>query len=62
MNQKTAILILTAAVSLIVLLQNTQVVTLRFLFWRASMSQILIVLILLGLGFFAGYLIGKGGR
>ena len=62
MNQKTILLGLTVFLSLVVLLQNTQVVTLRFLFWRTSMSQILVVLILFGLGFLAGYLTGKGVR
>ena len=43
----------------ILLLQNTQVVTLRFLFWRISMSQIILIPLVLGLGFVIGFLVGK---
>ena len=44
---------------LIVLLQNTQVVTLRFLFWQVSMSRIILLPLILLAGFAAGFFVGK---
>lgn len=41
----------------IVLLQNTQMVTLHLLFWSISMSQILLFLIMLAFGFILGYFV-----
>ena len=41
---------------LVILIQNTQVVTLRLLFWSISMSQIVLFLITLGIGFACGLL------
>ena len=56
---KTAVLSTLAILFLIVLFQNTQTVTLRFLFWHLSLSWIILVpLILLG-GFLAGYYFGR---
>ncbi|HLF18362.1 MAG TPA: LapA family protein [Candidatus Omnitrophota bacterium] len=44
---------------IILLLQNTQVVTVRFLFWQISMSQIILIPLVLVIGFVVGFLIGK---
>ena len=44
--------------SLMLFVQNTQVVTLKFLFWHVSMSRIILV-IFIWMGFLLGFLIGK---
>lgn len=43
----------------IVVIQNTQMTTLKFLFWDLSMSRILLVLFFLVIGFLWGFLAGK---
>lgn len=62
MNTQKLVISLAAVLGVVVLLQNTQVVTLRFLFWRISMSQIILLVLLSALGFLAGYFWAKGGR
>ncbi len=65
---KKVIIVVIAVLAVIILLQNTQVVTLHFLFWRLSMSQALLFPLTLLIGFVLGLLIvslsGKksGGR
>lgn len=58
MKPKMILSLAAGSVVMIVLLQNTQVVTLKLLFWEISMSRIILLpLILLcgvGLGFFLG--------
>ena len=44
---------------LIFLIQNTQVVTLRLYFWTISISQIILIPLVLILGFLLGYLVCK---
>lgn len=62
MNAQKLAISLAAGLGVVVLLQNTQVVTLRFLFWRISMSQIILLVLLSVLGFLVGYFWAKGGR
>lgn len=50
----TALLI---ALPVIFVLQNTEVVEIRFLFWTLSMSRVLIILLLLAIGMLAGWLL-----
>ena len=45
--------------AIIFVLQNTQVVEVRFFFWTVSMSRSLVLLGTLVIGLFAGWLIGK---
>jgi uncharacterized integral membrane protein len=45
--------------ALITIAQNAQYVTVRFLFWSAVTSQIVLVVLTLGLGFVMGFLLGK---
>lgn len=45
--------------ALIVLLQNTQVVTFRVLFWDLSMSRIIFLPLLVIIGFVIGFFMGK---
>jgi uncharacterized integral membrane protein len=44
---------------LIVLFQNTDVVTLRVLFWDVSMSQVILIPLVLVIGFAAGFVVAK---
>ncbi|MGD2124630.1 MAG: lipopolysaccharide assembly protein LapA domain-containing protein [Desulfobacteraceae bacterium] len=43
----------------IFLIQNTQVISLRLYFWKISMSQIILIPLVLVLGFLLGYLVAK---
>jgi len=45
------------ALSLIFVLQNTQVVGIRFLFWTLTMSRVLLILLVLGIGVLVGWLV-----
>jgi len=63
MKPKTVIILIIFVLFLIVLLQNTQVVTLRFLFWEISMSRIIFLAVSLLIGVVIGYVAaGIGGR
>jgi lipopolysaccharide assembly protein A len=42
--------------ALIILIQNSQIVTMRFLFWQISMSQIIWIIFTLIIGFVIGYI------
>ena len=65
MKIKSVVLISLVVLCLIVLFQNTEMVTLRFLFWHFSISQIFLIPIVLAIGFVLGYLVfrlkGEGG-
>ncbi|MFC1589136.1 lipopolysaccharide assembly protein LapA domain-containing protein [Pseudomonadota bacterium] len=37
-------------------LQNSEVVTVNFLFWRVEMSRVLLILVVLLIGFLLGYI------
>jgi len=43
----------------VILLQNTQVVSFKMLFWQVSMSRIILFPLLVLIGFIAGYTVGK---
>lgn len=61
MNKKTKeiILFVVGGIFLIILLQNTHVVTFHILFWNLSMSLIILQLLILFLGLSVGYFWGK---
>ena len=59
MKPKTIIVTLLILLCLIVLLQNTQVVTMRFLFWEMSISRIFLLPVLVIFGFIIGYVTAK---
>ena len=46
----------------IIVLQNTQVVDIQVLFWRLSMSRIILLFFSLVVGFVAGYYVRGGKR
>jgi len=59
MSPKKIALIVLGALLLIVLLQNTQVVSVRFLFWKLSMSRIILLPLFMLIGFIIGFFVGK---
>lgn len=59
MKPKWIVCLVVVVLFLIFLLQNTQVVTLRLYFWSVSMSQIILIPIVLIFGFVAGYVVAK---
>jgi len=64
MKAKTIITLVLVVLLLIVLIQNTQVISLHLLFWKISMSQIILIFLTLLIGLIAGYIVAKmtGGR
>ncbi|GAB4317877.1 MAG: hypothetical protein Kow0074_06740 [Candidatus Zixiibacteriota bacterium] len=56
-DAKAYILLAILAVFLLVLIQNTQVATLRFLVWRVQISQVALVLLAGVIGFAGGYVV-----
>jgi len=64
MNKKVIAALIAIAVYLVILAQNTEVVTVKLLFWEASMSRIILMTITGIIGFIIGYLFGRfsGGR
>lgn len=48
-----------AVLCLIVVVQNTEVVTVRFLIWEAALSQVILLLLVLLAGFLLGYLVAR---
>ncbi|MBU1925905.1 MAG: LapA family protein [Candidatus Omnitrophica bacterium] len=59
MKPKTIALLILAGLFLVVLLQNTQVVSVQFLFWKISMSRIILLPVVMGMGFIIGFFMGK---
>lgn len=53
---KQILIVVAILLALIIVLQNTQVVTFRFLFWSFSMSQILLIPLAMLIGFVIGLL------
>jgi uncharacterized integral membrane protein len=64
MKAKTIVILIIAVLFLIILLQNTQVMTLRFYFWQLTMSRIVLLVVTLLVGFVVGFIVAKvtGGR
>jgi uncharacterized integral membrane protein len=64
MTPRKVIIWIIVILCLIVLFQNTQTVSLQFLFWSVSVSQIFLIPIVLVIGFILGYLMArvKGNR
>jgi len=55
MKPKTIVIAILLVLFLIILLQNTHVVTVQLLFWDISMSRIILLLLMMGIGFVVGY-------
>lgn len=59
MKAKTVLVAVLVVLFLILLIQNVQVVYLRFLFWKISMSRIVFYPLILLTGFLLGYITAK---
>ncbi|MBU0467916.1 MAG: LapA family protein [Candidatus Omnitrophica bacterium] len=59
MKSKVIVGIILGVLLLIFLLQNTQVVSVRFLFWKLSMSRIILLPIVMFIGIAIGFFVGK---
>ncbi len=59
MKTKTIILLVLAALGIILLLQNTQVVTYRIFFWKIAMSQVILVPFIFIAGFITAVLVTR---
>ena len=66
MKPKIIIAVILFILFIIIVVQNTQVITFNLLFWQLSMSQILVVLLTTIIGFVLGYIVatlrGKESR
>lgn len=62
MKPKTALGLIFGILLFVVLLQNTQVVTLRFLFWKVTMSRIILLPLIMLTGFIIGVFTGRKSR
>jgi len=59
MKTKTIILFVTILLLIIILFQNAKVITFKLLFWKLSMSQIIMFFLVLIMGFVIGYIVAK---
>lgn len=57
MKPRVIIILLLVILAIVFIIQNTQVVTVNFLFLKFQMSRIIMVVLLLLIGFFIGYLV-----
>ncbi len=57
MNTKQVIIAIIVLLALILLLQNTQVVTINLFFWQISMSRIILIPLIFVLGFIVGFMV-----
>jgi len=59
MRPKFIVVLVLIALFLIILIQNTQVVTLRLFFWKVGMSQIILIPLTMAIGFVVGFIVAK---
>lgn len=59
---KTIVIFIFVALFAVILIQNTQVVTMRIFFWKIAVSEVILVPSLLLLGFVVGFLMAKWKR
>lgn len=59
MKAKTIVIIILIAIFVLLIVQNFQVLTFRFLFWKISMSRAIFIPLILIVGFVLGYLFAK---
>lgn len=59
LKPKIIIALSVAFLFLITILQNTQVVSIQFLFWKLSMSRAILLPLLVVFGFCSGYFVGR---
>ena len=59
MRPKVAFVILLGLLLLVIILQNTQVVAVRVLFWEIQMSRLLLIVLAAAVGFIGGYVVAS---
>jgi len=62
MKLKYILWLIIAALVIVIFIQNTQVVTYRIFFWKISISQVILVPLILLFGFVLGVLVAKSWR
>jgi uncharacterized integral membrane protein len=62
MQPKQVALLIVGVLFLILLLQNTHVVVLHFLFWEFGMSQIILIPLIMAVGLGIGFFVGKNSH
>ena len=58
-NMKLIVILVLVGLLLVLVIQNTQIVSLNIFFWSIMTPQIILVPILFALGFLAGFLAAK---
>ncbi|MBW1917011.1 MAG: LapA family protein [Deltaproteobacteria bacterium] len=59
MKYKTIAILVAILLGLIILFQNTQVVTLKVLLWEITMSQIILTITTMVIGFVVGFIVTR---
>jgi uncharacterized integral membrane protein len=59
MRPKTIVILVLIVLAIVVVIQNSQMVTLKLFFWKIMMSRIIFIVSLLVVGFILGYLVAK---
>ena len=59
MNKKLIVILVLVGLLLILIIQNTQNISLNIFFWNIIMPQVILVLIVFSLGFVIGFLLAK---
>ncbi|MDH3214870.1 MAG: LapA family protein [Candidatus Krumholzibacteria bacterium] len=62
MKPKVISFLVAIVFALIILIQNSQVVTFRLFWWKVEMSQMIVVLVMLGIGFVLGLIAARFPR
>jgi len=59
MKPKLIVVLVLIALFLVILIQNTQIVTLRLFFWKVGMSQLILIPLTMAIGFAVGLIVSK---
>lgn len=59
MKAKTIVILVLIVLFVIILIQNTQVVTLHLFFWKVGMSQIILIPLTMVIGLVIGFIVAK---
>jgi putative membrane protein len=62
MRVRSVVILVLLLLFLVVVVQNTEVVSVRLLFWDLSMSRILLLALSLAIGVIVGFLLGRPWR
>ncbi len=59
MSSKTIIILVLIVLAIVIVIQNSEMVTLQLFFWKIMMSRIIFMVGLLVVGFALGFLVAK---